>query len=160
MSASRRLCIALAALVVAGCATKDVDHAAVGAEVMQVSREWAQAANGDDVERIVSYWAEDAVVLPPDQEAVRGREAIRAFVREMQKVPGFSVTWEPESATVSSDGSMAYLVERSQFTFNDANGVRHTQHGKSVTVWRKDASGAWKCVVDIWNNRPNPPAGS
>jgi ketosteroid isomerase-like protein len=27
-----------------------------------------------------------------------------------------------------------------------------------VTVWRKNADGAWKCVVDIWNNAPDSSA--
>jgi ketosteroid isomerase-like protein len=29
-----------------------------------------------------------------------------------------------------------------------------TEQGRSVTVWRKDSSGAWKCVIDIWNAAP------
>ena len=38
-----------------------------GAALMQVSRDWAKAAESRDVERILSYWADDAVVLLPDR---------------------------------------------------------------------------------------------
>jgi ketosteroid isomerase-like protein len=26
--------------------------------------------------------------------------------------------------------------------------------GRGYTIWRKEADGNWKCVVDIWNNPP------
>jgi ketosteroid isomerase-like protein len=34
-------------------------------------------------------------------------------------------------------------------TVNDSSRTLREQFGKAVTVWRKDATGAWKCVVDI-----------
>jgi ketosteroid isomerase-like protein len=29
-----------------------------------------------------------------------------------------------------------------------------TVYGKVVTIWRKEAAGDWKCVIDIWNESP------
>jgi ketosteroid isomerase-like protein len=29
-----------------------------------------------------------------------------------------------------------------------------TETGRGITVWRRDASGAWKCVYDTWNSGP------
>lgn len=92
--------------------------------------------------------------MAPDQPVVEGKAALRQFVLGMQKIPGFTITWEPERAVISSSGDMGYLIERNRVTMADANGKVTTQFGKSVTVWRKDASGAWKCVVDTWNNNP------
>jgi ketosteroid isomerase-like protein len=43
-------------------------------------------------------------------------------------------------------------------TINDAEGRPMTERGRSVTVWRKEARGGWKCVVDIWNPEPPPSA--
>lgn len=31
-----------------------------------------------------------------------------------------------------------------------------TVYGKAITVWRKEPSGIWKCVIDIW--KEDPPA--
>jgi len=33
-----------------------------------------------------------------------------------------------------------------------------TIYAKGVAIWRKDASGNWHCVVDIWNEAPTPEA--
>ena len=121
---------------------------------MQTSRDWAKAVAGGDVDVILSFWADDAVVMAPDQPVVDGKAALRQFVLGMQKIPNFSITWEPERAVVSSSGDLGYLIERNRVTFTDASGKLTTQFGKAVTIWRKDGSGAWKCVVDAWNNNP------
>lgn len=46
-------------------------------ELLKVDKEWAQAAATRNVERIVSYWTDDAVIYPPDETPVEGKEAIR-----------------------------------------------------------------------------------
>jgi ketosteroid isomerase-like protein len=129
-------------------------HENEGAALMQASRDWAAAAGSGDVERILSYWAEDAIVLPPDRPALIGKPAIREFVRQSLAAPGFSITWEPEAATVAPAGDLGYLVERNRLTFVDGSGNVATQHGKGVTIWRKDPTAGWKCVIDIWNASP------
>jgi ketosteroid isomerase-like protein len=118
---------------------------------MQTSRDWAKAAASMDVERILSYWADDAIVLEPDQHALIGKAAIRQMVQDRMKAPKFTITWSPESAVISKGGDMGYLVEHNRVTFADSTGKVHTQFGKVVTIWRKEPNGAWKCVVDTWN---------
>ena len=122
--------------------------------LMQTSRDWAKAAAGGDVEKILSYWSDDAIVLQPDQRALIGKAAIRQMVEGSMKIPKFTITWGPESGVISKSGDMGYLVEHNRVTFADSTGKVHTQFGKAVTIWRKDASGAWKCVVDTWNGSP------
>jgi ketosteroid isomerase-like protein len=130
------------------------DRATERAALMQTSRDWAETVATGNLESALEYWTENAIVLPPDQPAMVGKAAIREFLRQASSIPGFSITWEPEQATVSDEGDMGYLVESNRITFNDASGVLKTQYGKGVTVWRKQADGAWKCVVDTWNNSP------
>ena len=122
--------------------------------LMQTSRDWAKAAASGDIDRVLSYWADDAIVLEPDQPAHVGKAAIRKMVEGSMKVPKFSITWAPENGVVSKGGGMGYLIEHNRITFADSAGKVHTQFGKSVTIWRKDPSGAWKCVVDTWNGNP------
>lgn len=125
-----------------------------GEALMQTSRDWAKIVASGDVEGILSYWTDDAILLQPDQRALIGKAAIRQMVEGSMKNPSFSITWGPESAVISKGGDMGYLVEHNRITFADPTGKMRTRFGKSVTIWRKDASGAWKCVVDTWNSSP------
>ena len=124
------------------------------AALMQASRDWAKAAASRDVERIVSYWADDAIMFEPDMPALVGKPAIRSMVERGMKDPKFSITWEPERAVISQGGDMGYLIEHNRITFADSTGKVHTVLGKGVTIWKKDANGNWKNVVDIFNGSP------
>jgi len=130
---------------IAGCNQKKIDTVAEGEKLMQVSREWSQAVPTKDYEKILSYWADDAVILLPNQAPVKGKDAIRAMVEADSKNPAFSISWEPLEANVSEDGSMGYLLEQNKVTLNDST----TFYNRVVTVWRKTTDGNWKNVVDI-----------
>ncbi|MCI0414632.1 DUF4440 domain-containing protein [bacterium] len=125
------------------------------AEILELDKQWAHAAaEGQDIDRIVSFWADDATLMPPGTPAIAGKDAIRKFVQESLAIPGFSITWETSSVTLSQDGTLAYAFGSNKTTFYDPEGKQITLHGKGITVWRKEPSGTWKCVVDIWNDDP------
>lgn len=138
-----------------GCGSPDVGVEAEEQRLMELSREWSDVAAGDDVEALMSYWADDAVMMAPGQPPLRGKEAIREFVSSTGEIPGFSVSWEPLEAHVSESGDMAYLIEQNQMTMPDSTGALMTQYNKVVTVWKKREDGSWKNVVDMWNADPS-----
>jgi uncharacterized protein (TIGR02246 family) len=146
-------------VLVVGCAKAppSVDLDAEKAELMQASRNWASTVSSGNLDSMVSYWADDAVVMPPGEAALVGKEAIRGYVAGMLAVPRFSITWEPEQAEVSVSGDMGYLVERNTATFTDSTGTRQTHLSKAITIWRKNPEGQWKCVVDGWSDVPTHP---
>ncbi len=152
--------VALVTSVVVACGSPPTPAADAGEELMQVSRNWAAAAATGNLDSIVSYWADDAVVIPPGQPQVVGKAAIREYVQAGASIPGFSITWAPEQVSISSAGDLGYLIEQNTVTYADSTGTIHTEHGRAVTIWRKDASGAWKCVVDTWNRGPDAAAAS
>lgn len=136
-------------LISIGCSQQDVDVNKEGEKLMQLSREWSKSASSRDVEKILSYWTDDAVVISAGQPVLKGKNAIRQMVEGSYKNPSFDISWEPKSAEVSKSGDLGYLIEDSQITVNDSTGKPITQHFKSVTVWKKQADGTWKNVVDV-----------
>lgn len=121
---------------------------------MQLSREWSEAAAAGNVEKAVSYWADDAVLMSEGQQPLEGKASIRKMVEESFKMPGFRISWKPKSVQVSESGDMAYLIEDSQITYNDSTGQAVTHNLNAVTIWRKQKDGTWKNVVDI--STPSP----
>ena len=101
-------------------------------------------------------WADDAVMLPPDFPVLSGKSAIGDYVAGASSIPGFKISWEPESVHVSKSGDMAYLIERNVIEMDDEDGEKIVTHGKVVTIWRRESDGRWKNVVDIWNTMPAP----
>ncbi len=126
-----------------------------GEELLRTDREWsAVASEGKQVERIVSFWSDDATITPPEAPLVSGKVAIRKFVEQSLATPGFHIGWTPAQAFVSKDGTMGYTAGSNTTTLPGPDGKLMTVTGRYITVWRRDSAGAWKCVADIWNSGP------
>ena len=133
-----------------GCSQPRFDAATEGPKLLQRDVEWAQAASdGKDIEKIVSYWSDDAQVIEPGQPVYRGKAAIRAYVTESLKTPGFKIHWVSEKPVFSPDGNMAYMPGVAEMTVPGPNGALMTVHTRGVSIWRRDPDGVWRCVVDI-----------
>ena len=117
--------------------------------------QWAKlASEGGDIDEIVSYWTDNAVVIPAGMPSLAGREALRAYVEGTRTIPGFRISWSSTEAQVSPDGTMAYLLSTNEVAINGPDGQPVTTRGRAVTVWQRDDQGQWRCAVDIWNDLP------
>lgn len=124
-------------------------------QLLRADGNWATVASeGKDVERIVSFWSDDATITPAGGPIISGKVAIRNFVEQNLATQGFHIGWRPEQASVSTDGTMGYTTGENTTTFPGADGRLATVVGRYVTVWRRDPPGEWKCVADIWNSGP------
>jgi ketosteroid isomerase-like protein len=118
--------------------------------------DWARlASEGRDIEGMLSYWTDDAIVIPPGLPAVVGKSALRQYVESSMKIPGFSIKWTTTDVTFSPDGNLAYMMSNNEVRMNAPDGTTTTTAGRAVTIWRREPDGEWRCVVDVWNAGPS-----
>lgn len=135
------------------------DPVAEGKALLQRDAEWAAAATaGKDVDTIVSYWSDDAVVIEPGEPPLAGKAAIRAFVAASLKTPGFKIHWVSSNPTFSADGSMAYMPGTEEITVPGSDGKLSTLHLQGMSIWRRAPGGPWLCVADIATPAPQSTA--
>jgi ketosteroid isomerase-like protein len=114
--------------------------------------QWAAVASeGNDVERIISFWTDDAIVMPPGLPAIVGKNALREYVQGSFRIPGFRITWTSADVVFSPDEQLAYIFSRNAVSMNAEDGSPVTNEGRAVTIWRKETDGEWRCAVEIWN---------
>jgi len=142
--------ILVSALALGGCASTPVDDTRSNA-LRDRDLKWAAVAEGRNIDAIVSFWSDDAVVVPPGSPELRGKAAIRAYVQQSLAIPEFRISWSPSSAYVSPDGELGYTIGENLVSFSGQDGKRVTIKGRYTTIWRRDRTGDWKCVVDTWN---------
>ena len=131
------------------------DATTESAKLLQRDVEWADVTTaGKDIEKIISYWTDDAVVMEPGQPAIEGKQAIRAFVTSSVNTPGFKIHWVSQKPTFSPDGKMAYMRGTDDMTVPGPKGAPLTLHLQGYSIWRMDADGQWRCVVDIATEAP------
>ena len=124
--------------------------------VLAADRAFSRTA--PDLDAFVSYYAPGAVTLAGSEPAAEGLAAIRHSTAEMFDAPGFALTWNPSRAEVSACGDMAYTLGTYLLTSNDAAGIPRPVAGKYVTLWKKQADGSWKVIVDAPSENEAPAA--
>lgn len=136
--------LGLMAATLAGCGEGAAlpDSASRGAIEATVSR-YVTASNRGDAEALAELYAEDALLLPPDHEPIRGREAIVEFWRQGTD-EGLTVT----TLRLDVDGDVAYMVGRYRLPPTEEEVA---DSGQYVLCLKRQADGAWKLTADIWN---------
>jgi ketosteroid isomerase-like protein len=158
LSISRRSIPLAYLFVLVSCSRHAFDPVTEQARLLRRDAEWADlATEGKDVDKIVSFWSDDAVVIFPGQPAIEGKQAIRAYVEASLKTPGFKIHWVSEKPVFSPDGQLAYMRGTDELTVPGPSGTPTTLHLRGISVWRSDAEGQWRCVVDISNEEPSAP---
>jgi len=92
------------------------------------------------------FFAEDGAMIR-STGTVTGKSAIHDVMARAFADTSFSLTWEPQHGDVA--GSLGYTDGRFEVRFRDDNGNPVKRTGRYLTVWKKQADGAWKVERDI-----------
>lgn len=98
------------------------------------------------------WFAEDGVMLGNGAAPVIGRVAIAQAVNWSPKV--YQLTWTPTDAMMGPSGDMGYTWGHYEGRTQSASGYPTVTSGRYITVWRKQADGTWKVVLDAGANEP------
>ena len=120
--------------------------------VREADAAWSKAASARDVERTVSFYADDGSGLSPNAPIVTGKEALRAYWSEAVSAPGFAISWQASKVEVARSGDLGYVVGTYEGAAKDAKGKLVTDRGKYMTVWKKQPDGTWKAVADMYSS--------
>lgn len=120
--------------------------------ILELVRQAGEAAGAKDLDRYVSFCADDASLFWPGVPMVTGRVAIREFMRGFLSMPAFSLIFETAKVEVSQAGDLAYSYGTNRVTLVDPTDSRMKDRGKYLTVYRKQTDGTWKVVADIGNS--------
>ena len=148
------------AVLMSGCSSmrhRMSGPAADEATIRRLDAAWVKAGETKQVDAWVDFYADDAVVLPPNEAVATTKEAIRKSVAGLLRAPGLVLTWEPTKVEVAASGELAYLYGAYQLKMQDEQGTPVSDYGKNVEIWKKQPNGGWKCIVDTWNS-DLPPA--
>jgi uncharacterized protein (TIGR02246 family) len=110
-----------------------------------------------DAAAMATFYAEDAEVMAPDSDPVRGRHAITAFfAAACQAAQRLGMKRTITVRRVERSGDLGFLLSTVvlELPATDDKAARTTFN--DVTVWKRDAGGRWLMVIDS-ANRTTPP---
>ena len=127
------------------------NRAADEATIRGLDAQWSKAAGAHDLNGTISYYSDDAVLLPPNAPVANGKDAIRAVWAELA-APGVSIAWQASKVEVAKSGDLAYSTGSYTLTVGDPHGKLLSDRGKFLEVWKKQSDGQWKTVADTYNS--------
>lgn len=153
----RLTALAVAALSLAACsrpaAPAPAEVSATVEELGQMNRDFAAALNAKDAALAASYYAEDAVVIPPGEAEVRGRAAIEAYWKGGIEAGGLRDV-SVETIEAQSSGSLGYEIGRFELTVNGPDGAPLKERGRYIELLKRGPDGKWVSIAGIWNASP------
>jgi ketosteroid isomerase-like protein len=140
------------------CVASATDTKAIEQALRDLDAQWSAAAGAKNLEKTVSFYSDDAIVMPPNASAATTKGAIRKVWQDLLASPGLVVSWKATKIEVAKSGDLACLSGTYELTTNDPSGNPVNDRGKYVEVWEKQPDGKWKCGTDIWNSDLPAPA--
>ena len=153
-------CIALLSFAFVCLASAADTKSAIEKALRDLDAQWSAAAGAKDLDKTVSFYSDDAIVMPPNAPGATTKEAIRNVWKEVVASPGAALSWKATKVEVAKSGDIGFVSGTYELTMNDASGKPVPDHGKYVEVWEKQADGNWKCGADIWNSDLPATAGA
>ena len=120
--------------------------------------EFVRLYNAGDIDRIVStFYADDAVQMPPNEPVRRGKDAIRLGYEKTRELNDERID-SSIVENVSVSGDVAFVWGMDMGTTTPKSGEEPSRYYlKWLTVLERQRDGDWKWVCEIWNDA-GPPA--
>ncbi len=119
--------------------------------LIETEREFARMSVEKGIKAaFIEYLAEDSIIFPRGVP-VNGRKVYT----EIQGTGGFGLTWYPIFAQVSAFGDLGYSTGPYEYRA-DPKTEKADIYGTFLTVWKRQADGAWKAVLDrgVFHQKP------
>ncbi len=111
-------------------------------QIDEYNNAFQSAMQTGDVEACVALCTEDAILMPPEEAPVRGREAIA------RHFSGLGADASVQATVIELNVSGDLACQHSQVSWNGDDGPRYTD---SLDVLQKQSDGRWLLLASSWN---------
>ena len=149
--------LACAFIFLIGCTqTPPVDTRADADAIRNIENQWTVALQNKDIDKVMSLYSPEGVVMKPDNSIYVGLQSIRKQVES--DFADTAMLWNTTSTTidiieVSASGDIAYARGINRCKMKTLTGIVENSD-KWIDIYKK-IDGQWKCIVGIWNSN-NP----
>ena len=136
----------LLGMTLAGCSARVpvASPAAARQALMDADRAFATETAADGLEGWMRFYAPDAVRLRMGETAVQGLDAVRRFDAGIFADASTRLVWWPTDSGTFEDRRLGFTTGRSALVRAEA---------PADTLWRQDAQGRWKVILDTGASR-------
>ena len=143
--------VVLSALFMAACGTVTKSGPAADRQAIAAATAQFQAAeNAGSVDQFRSYFADDLVMMGPNEPPVTGADGVAALMRGFHHTYAVQVEYNSQEIVVFGDWAFDRGTERYTLT-PKAGGAPIRKSGNYLYLYRRQKDGYWKQSRVIWN---------
>jgi ketosteroid isomerase-like protein len=121
--------------------------------LFDLERKFAAAVAEGGGAAFASYFDKDGITLANRQSPQIGQAAIAAHATWSPNT--YQLTWKPDGGELSAAGDMGYTWGHYEGrSLGPAAAAGAVEHGRYMTVWKREPDGVWKVVMDSSNEDP------
>jgi len=158
------ICFATALVLMAAACNRTADLQSDGAQaILNTETQWNKDYLSRDPEKLMTYYADDAVLMPPGLQPSVGKDSIRDLMKAMASDPALTLKFHAARIEIARSGDIGYSQGSYTMTMTDPHTKKVvTDRGSYVTTYHKESDGQWKAVADIATSEvpPGPQASS
>ena len=119
--------------------------------LLAADKAWAAAYSAKDLSKSTAAVDSQCSLLWPNAPAIVGKTAVTKAIQD--DFSQGNLSWRASSAVVARSGELGYTS--GDYLLKSASGGAVVDNGKYLTVWKKEADGRWKVLLDMFNtDRP------
>jgi len=128
-----------------------VDNEADIKAIKDIVAELQAANNISDVDRVMSYYADNSVVIPTNEPAAIGKDAIRDWLQQFYDAFTPKEVYVVNTVEISGRLAVAHIPWSGVFTPKDG-GEQRKSYGNMLLIFKKQPDESWKIAYSIWSN--------
>ena len=139
--------LALGSSTASSARAQQVDQTAA-ATIMKADTDFNQAVADRDLKRFLSFVGDPTTFNGGMSDEIHSRDAVAKDWAPYFEANGPRLAWKPTKGEILGHGDLGYTVGSWERRAVAAGGQITVTRGNYLTVWRKQADGAWRVSFD------------
>jgi len=125
------------------------DAGQIRKSIEEVNATYSEAIQEGNLAGVVAGYADDATMIPPDGELIKGKQAIEEYYRTLFQMGMKEVVLT--TIEVEGSGGTVYEIGKTRVRIQPEGQEAIQDSSKYLVIWKRQADGTWKVHADIWN---------
>ncbi len=140
----------LAVVILAGCCREQKSDPSV---LISTDEAFSRMSVEKGVNAAFIFYADDSVVKLRDGNfPITGKNEMVKFYRSRPDT-GMILKWKPVRAEIGQSNDLGYTFGEWELSLKAKDTILY---GNYISIWRKQADGSWKYILDAGSNTPKP----
>jgi uncharacterized protein (TIGR02246 family) len=125
------------------------DTGQIRKSIEEANAKYSEAIQEGNLAGVVVGYTDDATMVPPDGELIKGKQAIEKYYRTFFEMGMKEVVLT--TIEVDGSGGTVYEIGKTRVRIQPEGQEAIQDSSKYLVIWKRQADGTWKVHVDIWN---------